>query len=786
MTQLFVQSPLALLDFRTPMFVAAGTAAVAIPIIIHLLNRRRFRTVAWAAMEFLLRAMRKNRRKLKFEQWLLLAVRCLLVFLLGLALARPLGCENGALAQFGRHTALNVFIIDNSYSMAHADGHADAKTHLGQARKLVRSLLSKATSGGESVVIISAGTPANAVVGEPLLDMEAARQSVDRIEQTWTATDLKHAMELALDVARRNDKQPNKKLYIFSDSTRSAWEGADAAAFKQLGPELAEAFKNQVLHQNLAKDQPQWNGAILDVRPADSLVTTKAESIFQADVRGFFPTIKSGRQATLQLKIDDQAVPQAENVVKLDETKPVTLNNIHFASGGPHVLTLNLIDDSDRLQADNVRYRVVDVASELKVLIVVGKNDDAYYLRPALAGLRQSLPGKPATSDSTFLPEVINDLELGNKALGDYSAVILAAVGQISPAESDALAKYVRQGGTLELFMGEAVDKENYNSMLYKRHKLLPGELVKVMRVGTNEKEYNFDFKPKAALHPLLKEFADSENSGLDRFPITAYWQVELPKDSAAERVLNYVAPNDKTPSDPAITAHSLGQGRVIFVSTSANEDWNKYADRENYTPLIHELLKGSVRTGDWWMNRTAGEHLSIPSSIRMTSTPVLTDSTGGTIVVSPPEAESMSAAAANSDAGKADKDAWRVLYHTDVIAKPGMYMLALGDRKIPIAVNVPAADEANVTTLSDDAIRHALGDIPMTMYGADLPTDAGAGRDSNDFSWWTMMLVLALVGFECFIAMKFGHYRQPQVVTGAPGIPDSPRGIRTATSPSL
>src|SRR5882724_5183419 len=83
--------------FLTRGFVWAGLALIPIPIIIHLLNRRRFKLVTWAAMEFLLRAMRKNRRRLKFEQWLLLATRCLLIFLLGMALARPMGCENGAM-----------------------------------------------------------------------------------------------------------------------------------------------------------------------------------------------------------------------------------------------------------------------------------------------------------------------------------------------------------------------------------------------------------------------------------------------------------------------------------------------------------------------------------------------------------------------------------------------------------------------------------------------------------------------------------------------------------------
>ena len=126
---------------RSPGLLLAG-----IPIIIHILNRRRFKTVTWAAMEFLLRAMRKNRRRLRFEQWLLLATRCLVLLLLGMALARPMGCENGAMAALGRHTALNVFVIDNSYSMAYEANRPGAKTHLDQAKHIAKALLDQPSS----------------------------------------------------------------------------------------------------------------------------------------------------------------------------------------------------------------------------------------------------------------------------------------------------------------------------------------------------------------------------------------------------------------------------------------------------------------------------------------------------------------------------------------------------------------------------------------------------------------------------------------------------------------
>src|SRR6476620_9461097 len=103
------------LGFVTPAFFAAGIFLAAIPIIIHILNRRRFKTVNWAAMEFLLRALSRNRRRLRFEQWLLLAVRCLVLVFLGIALARPMGCSQSTLANLaGRRAGLHVIVVDNS------------------------------------------------------------------------------------------------------------------------------------------------------------------------------------------------------------------------------------------------------------------------------------------------------------------------------------------------------------------------------------------------------------------------------------------------------------------------------------------------------------------------------------------------------------------------------------------------------------------------------------------------------------------------------------------------
>src|SRR3954451_22371299 len=154
--------------FVTPWFFAAGFLLASVPIIIHILNRRRFKTVNWAAMEFLLRALRRNRRRLRFEQWLLLAVRCLVLALLGLALARPMGCADTTLASLeARRAGLHVIVVDNSFSMAYESERPGTKTNLYQVKILAKAVIDYLSRVRQSLAIVTAARPATSVLGSP-------------------------------------------------------------------------------------------------------------------------------------------------------------------------------------------------------------------------------------------------------------------------------------------------------------------------------------------------------------------------------------------------------------------------------------------------------------------------------------------------------------------------------------------------------------------------------------------------------------------------------------------
>src|SRR5436305_969362 len=94
-----------------------GALSVAVAIIIHLLNKRKFERVQWAAMRFLRVSVEQNQRRIQVEDIILLVLRCLMLLLLGMALARPtLGCS-AANSLLGNQTVTGVIILDNSYSM---------------------------------------------------------------------------------------------------------------------------------------------------------------------------------------------------------------------------------------------------------------------------------------------------------------------------------------------------------------------------------------------------------------------------------------------------------------------------------------------------------------------------------------------------------------------------------------------------------------------------------------------------------------------------------------------
>jgi hypothetical protein len=269
---------------------------------------------------------------------------------------------------------------------------------------------------------------------------------------------------------------------------------------------------------------------------------------------------------------------------------------------------------------------------------------------------------------------------------------------------------------------------------------LLPGPLTKRIGDTGGQKSYLFDFKSNSNLDPLLHAFTGLDNTGLDTAEVYSYWQIDLPAGTKARRVLNYL-PDDKGRADPAITEHELGDGKVIFVSTSANAEWTTLPVKPAYITLMHELVAGTVSSGDGWMNLGVGQSLELPASIPITTAPTLKDPQQVDVLLEPP-------------AGSA------VTYRSQTLLRPGVYTLSSGARTYPIAVNVPS-DAADIRAVDGPQIRKALGDIDVDLQADQLPPVQPSDLAGNDFGWSVMVVVLGLLAAESLLAKRFGHERK-------------------------
>ena len=123
--------------FLNPGFLWAASL-LAVPLIIHLLNRRRVRVVTWAAMDFLLSAFQKRKRRMRLENLLLLLLRCAIPVLLALVMARPFFGTQNLLSLLADDTREVVVVLDHSYSMARQLG---AGTAYESAQTQIRRLM---------------------------------------------------------------------------------------------------------------------------------------------------------------------------------------------------------------------------------------------------------------------------------------------------------------------------------------------------------------------------------------------------------------------------------------------------------------------------------------------------------------------------------------------------------------------------------------------------------------------------------------------------------------------
>jgi hypothetical protein len=621
--------------FSTPLAaIAAAGGAVAVPIVIHLLNRKRYVVVPWAAMRFLLAAQKKNVRRLKLEQWLLLAVRTLLVLFVVLAMAAVMPWFEPVWQRLFPGAALSVptqgrthriVVLDASFTMAAR--RPDDVARFEAAKAQAKEVLAKAGPGdGFSLVLLS--SPAQVIVPGPVDDRDKVAREIDELRLPHGSADVPGGLHAVGEmVAKPLGRYARRDVYVVSDWRRSTWplptaeaRSADAPAG---GSGTAEAWRKiltgaRVIGIDVAGAEVE-NVAVTGLTLGDPLPLVHTDLAVQATVhnhgkhaRKELPVEllvgKAGDKFALQ-PVSQQLVEVGPNTAKT-VTFPLVKQN-QFREPGQYVLQVRVGDDD--LKLDNARAISVSVRDTIPVMVVNGKPSPEPLDRASgfLVKALNPFPEAERSPESPAAVRVLTPREFQDAGLGDLfrpdapvEVVFLCDLPTVGGNEAARLEAHLKRGGSVVLALGPNAGKnlEAYNRVLFNDGKgLLPGPLVAVRRAGEGQ-SYSLFPDPDAFKVPPLAAFRSEEERGSFSTPrFGRYVRMDLPPNGPARRLFSFVPTDPKERRDafdPAVVEWPKHRGRVVVITTGLNEEWNDWGKTLSFAPFVQELLRFAVTGG--------------------------------------------------------------------------------------------------------------------------------------------------------------------------------------------
>lgn len=717
-----------------------GMVALAIPIIVHLLNRRRFKKLPWAAMRFLQVSLERNQRRMKVEDWILLLLRLAIVALLALALARPAAAWLDS-QSLGSKIASSV-IIDSSGSMARKDQGTE-KTRFELAREFGSEAITALPRGSAASVIFAANSTGSGIT-EPTHDLVRAGKIIsgdNSANLTNRGSDLMPAVKAAL-ASLENRSAAQKELVLITDGDANAWN-----QFESIIRLLEGSPRDIRTVIALVGKKPGENLAITRLVQKTPVTAVGQPVRLAVEVSNFGSIDADDIPVQLIINGDPFGDPVEIESLPPGEARTLTLF-ARLPSPGLHQLGVS-IPGNDASPADDSRVLVVRAIERELALLVDGQpsrdpiDAETFFLENAL------VPVPPELKDSFFLGAdriTVAGLEkIKEDELDEYRAVFLANVSEFSPAVTGRLKKFIVKGGGLIVFPGSNINASWYNSALHKEAGILPAEFGEILPGEDNET--GLTLQASGYDHPLVELWNDPGAGTLAEVNIHKAYSLHLPTAarqsteaiSAARVVLRY------NTGSPAVVESDLGLGKVYQFSTTADTEWNNLPVQPAFLPIVHRVFGSVLARGDAELNISVGDSFVRrgPAEWKNKKAQIYKPNSGGigdTITI---------------DAGN---DGSRITY--DEVQTAGVYELSVPG-SLPLSFAATAdPDESNPEPLSEAQIERLKGvaDVIYATAGGQLSELLGRERSGTEL-WPFFLLAAGLTAIlELFLSQRFSQ----------------------------
>ncbi|MCY2983565.1 MAG: BatA domain-containing protein [Planctomycetota bacterium] len=304
------------MNFIQPWMLVA-LPLVAVPIIIHLVNQRRFQTVPWAAMMFLMQASRMSAGYTKLRQWLILLMRALAVACLIFFTSRPLA--SGLIGLLGsRSSEVAIVLLDRSPSMQEAQAGSGATKLQGALQQLSGTLK---TLGVQRVIVFDTASE------KPIeLETPSAMVSDPSLVANGLTSDIPGMLERAL-LYVKNNRTGNVNIWICSDMRESDWRSRDGrwAADREGFISLPQEVRFQILDLGAASSENR-SIRILSAKRVKGPQGVELSLSFRIE-----RTLGSGAPTALQIPVEIE-VGGARSVVNVDlQSEAAEVNDYRIA-----------------------------------------------------------------------------------------------------------------------------------------------------------------------------------------------------------------------------------------------------------------------------------------------------------------------------------------------------------------------------------------------------------------------------------------------------------------------
>jgi hypothetical protein len=518
---------------------------IAVPVIIHLVNLRRHRTVYFSNVSLLKKVKRDNRKKSKLKQLLILSSRILMITALVLAFAKPYFPTGDTLQKVEKH--VSGIYIDNSFSMN--------------------------AEGPEGKAIESARQKAMAIVNGSKPDTKFTLLTNNLQQQHNRFYNKNEIIQLIADIEANHNTLPlstvqlrmqnlmddlllktRKNLFFISDFQKYTTDIENFTPDTTLAYNFIPVPVNKA--PNLYVDTCWFESPTHHLKQSEKLhviITNNSEEDYYQIPVNFF--INDSLEALASVDIE----AGAQNEVTLEYIN----NNTGYQKARVEITDYPIV-------YDNKLYLSYHVKESLDVLLIEQNNTNATNNIRALF-----------RNDSYINLTTAKTERLQISTLSSYSTIILNEPGQISTGLSDELAKFVANGGTLAIIPGQNIEITNYNTLLGK---LNVPTISKADTVEVPIGDINYG-------HELYNDVFNTNDENVETPVIQYRYRFNTTSRDNGSQILTF-ADNAQ-----ALTLHPWQNGKVFMFAFPFSHPDNNFVNHVLFLPTVYNIvLQSSFR----------------------------------------------------------------------------------------------------------------------------------------------------------------------------------------------